>query len=48
MIAHYINRGHSLEEMLSLSALERMFFQAAWELELDTWKEMIPGGKQKC
>lgn len=33
MIAHYINRGHSLEEMLSLSNLERIFFRAAWEIE---------------
>lgn len=35
MIAHYINRGHSLEEMLSLSDLERTFFLAAWEIELE-------------
>ena len=35
MIAHYINRGHSLEEMLSLSNLERMFFLAAWEIEVE-------------
>ena len=35
MIAHYINRGHSLEEMLSLSNLERTFFLAAWEIELE-------------
>ena len=35
MIAHYINRGHSLEEMLSLSYLERMFFMAAWEIEVE-------------
>lgn len=33
MIAHYINKGHSLEEMLSLSHLERLFFLAAWEIE---------------
>ena len=35
MIAHYINWGHSLEEMLSLSYLERMFFIAAWEIEVE-------------
>ena len=35
MIAHYINRGHSLEEMLSLTYLERMFFMAAWEIEVE-------------
>jgi hypothetical protein len=33
VIAHYINLGHSLEEMLSLSSLERAFFLAAWEIE---------------
>ncbi len=35
MIAHYINRGHSLEEMLSLNMLERIFFRAAWEIETE-------------
>ena len=35
MIAHYINRGHSLEEMLSLNMLERIFFRAAWEIEVE-------------
>lgn len=35
MIAHYINRGHSMEEMLSLTMLERIFFRAAWEIEAE-------------
>ena len=35
MIAHYINRGHSLEEMVSLSHMERLFFLAAWEIEVE-------------
>lgn len=35
LIAHYINLGHSLEELLSLSAVEREFFAAAWELETE-------------
>ena len=35
MIAHYINRGHSLKEMLSLTMLERIFFRAAWEIEAE-------------
>ena len=35
MIAHYLNRGHSLEELLGMSFLERMFLLAAWELEVD-------------
>ncbi len=35
MIAHYLNRGHSLEELLQLSTLEQAFFLAAWELEVE-------------
>ena len=35
MIAHYINRGHSLEEMLSLTMLERVFFRTAWAIETE-------------
>ncbi|WP_277102727.1 hypothetical protein [Clostridium phoceensis] len=35
MIAHYLNRGHSLEELLGMNFLERMFLLAAWELEVD-------------
>lgn len=33
LIAHYLGRGHTLDELLSLSSLEREFFIAAWELE---------------
>jgi len=33
LIAHYLNRGHSLEELLSLSPAEKLFFGIAWELE---------------
>ena len=35
VIAHYLNRGHSLEELLGMTFLERMFLLAAWELEVD-------------
>lgn len=35
MIAHYLNRGHRLEELLGMSFLERMFLLAAWELEVE-------------
>ena len=35
MIAHYVNRGHSLWEMLSLTMMERVFFRAAWEIETE-------------
>ena len=35
MIAHYLSKGHTLEELVNLSPSERLFFQAAWEIELD-------------
>lgn len=35
MIAHYLQRGHSLDELLGLSASERLFFHASAELELE-------------
>jgi hypothetical protein len=35
VIAHYLNRGHSLDELLGLTALELQFFLAAWELEVE-------------
>lgn len=43
MIAHYINRGHSLEEMLSLSYLERIFFLAALEIEAEEVAKSLGG-----
>lgn len=33
MIAHYLQLGHPLSELLALTPLELMFFAAAWELE---------------
>lgn len=33
LIAHYINRGHTLDELLNLSYAEKEFFAAAWEVE---------------
>ena len=33
MIAHYLQLGHPLAELLALTPLELMFFAAAWEIE---------------
>ncbi len=33
MIAHYINRGYSLDKLLELSGFERLFFIAAMDTE---------------
>ena len=33
LIAHYLGRGHTLDELMNLTTLEREFFIAAWELE---------------
>lgn len=41
MIAHYLSKGHSLEEMVNLSAGERLFYQAAWEVELEYMEKMM-------
>ncbi len=35
MIAHYLSKGHSLEELVNLKTSERLFYQAAWEVELE-------------
>jgi len=35
VIAHYLNCGHSLDELLNLSSLEMTFFLAAWEMEAE-------------
>ena len=47
LIAHYLNLGHSLDEMLSLSPTERMFYGIAWELEEERkaklWEAMTGG-----
>ena len=45
MIAHYINRGHSLDELVNLTPLECQFFLCAWELEeerkAEEWEAML-------
>lgn len=39
VIAHYINRGQRLDDLLALTTVERLFFLAAWELEAEGYGE---------
>ena len=39
VIAHYINRGQRLDDLLALTTTERLFFLAAWELEAEGYGE---------
>lgn len=41
MIAHFLSKGHSLDELVNLSPTEKLFFQAAWEIELDYIQKML-------
>jgi len=41
VIAHYLSKGHSLEELVNLSTSERLFFQAAWEVELEYLEKVM-------
>lgn len=43
LIAHYINKGHSLDELLKLTAVEKAFFLAAWECEIENFSKMFEG-----
>lgn len=36
VIAHYINCGYRPEELIEMSYLRKVFFLAAWELEVET------------
>ena len=33
LLAHYINKGHSLEYLLNIKGYDRLFFIAAMEVE---------------
>jgi hypothetical protein len=35
VIAHYLGKGHTLEELVNLTSSERLFYMAAWEAELE-------------
>lgn len=45
LIAHYINRGHTLNELLDLSYTEKEFFAAAWEVEREDLEATLSHGK---
>lgn len=41
MIAHFLSKGHTLEEMVNLTPTERLFYQAAWEIELEYLEKVM-------
>lgn len=41
VIAHFINKGHTLEEMCNLSASEMLFYSLAWEIEAEGIAESV-------
>lgn len=44
MVGFYILRGHTLDEMLSLSTTDRLFYLAAMEVYKDEMKMLEKGG----
>lgn len=44
MIGFYLLRGHTLNEMLSLSTTDRLFYLAAMEIYNDELRELEKGG----
>lgn len=44
MIGFYLLRGHTLDEMLSLSTTDRLFYLAAMEIYNDELRELEKGG----
>lgn len=41
MYAYYINRGHTLDSLLSLSYLEKLFYKEAMEYEIEIEKTKL-------
>lgn len=39
MFAYYIERGHSLKELMNLSELEKLFYFANMEASIESQKE---------
>lgn len=44
MVGFYLLRGHTLDEMLSLSTTDRLFYLAAMEIYNDELRELEKGG----
>lgn len=44
MVGFYLLRGHTLDEMLSLSTTDRLFYLAAMEIYNDELQELEKGG----
>jgi hypothetical protein len=36
-----LSKGHTLEELVNLKTSERLFFQAAWEVELEYIEKIL-------
>lgn len=45
MYAYYLQKGHSLKELLQLSFAEKLFYRNAMEVEQEKIKIMLGGGE---
>ena len=45
MYAYYLQRGHSLDKLLNLSFVEKLFYKNAMELEQEKILKMLGGGE---
>ena len=45
MYAYYLQRGHSLDELLQLSFAEKLFYRNAMEVEQEKIVTMLGGGE---
>ena len=45
MYAYYLQRGHSLDELLQLSFAAKLFYRNAMEVEQEKLLTMLGGGK---
>ncbi len=43
MFHYYLQRGHSLKELESLSAMEKAFFMAGMQLEAERKNQLVEG-----
>lgn len=41
MIAHYLQCGHKLDDLLNLSSIEKCFYMAAMEIEQERRAKML-------
>jgi len=41
MYAYYVNKGHTIDSLLSLSYIEKLFYKEAMEYEIEVEKEKL-------